>query len=141
MKRLIPIIIATLALTACGSKTYYVTSTEVPNSPETTEKVTKTTDAPIATPAPTVPSYTSEDEFIYDIETSYGKYISVSDQQMIDTGYATCDSLWSGSTGYDVLNSIISSAEGDANIEEFLTSVVASAVINFCPDQEYKFGE
>ena len=128
-----------LALVACGSKTYYVTDTEVPNSPETTVKVVKTTDAPIATPAPTVPSYTSEDEFIYDIETSYGSYISVSDQDMIETGYATCESLWSGSTGYDVLNSIISSADGDADIEEFLTSVVASAVINFCPDQQYKF--
>jgi hypothetical protein len=138
MKRLIPIIIGTLALVGCGSKTVYVTSTEVPNSPETTEKVVKTTDAPIATPAPE-PAYTTEDEFIYDIETSYGKYISVSDEQMIDTGYATCNALQSGSTGYDVLNSIISSANGDADIEEFLTSVVASAVINFCPEQEYKF--
>jgi hypothetical protein len=133
-------VVALLALTACGSKTVYVTSTEVPNSPETTEKVVKTTDAPIATSAPE-PVYTDEDEFIYDIETSYDKYISVSDEQMIDTGYATCDSLWSGSTGYDVLNSIISSANGDADIEDFLTSVVASAVINFCPDQQYKFGE
>lgn len=138
MKRLIPIIIGTLALVGCGSKTVYVTSTEVPNSPETTEKVVKTTDAPIATAAPE-PVYTTEDEFIYDIETSYGKYISVSDEQMIDTGYATCNALQSGSTGYDVLNSIISSANGDADIEEFLTSVVASAVINFCPEQEYKF--
>ena len=137
MKRLIPIIIATLALTACGTKTVYVTSTE---APDTTVKVAKTTNAPIATPAPTAPSYTSEDEFIYDIETSYGSYISVSDEQMIDTGYATCDALWSGSSGYDVLNSIISAAGGDADSEDFLTSVVASAVINFCPDQEYKFG-
>lgn len=131
-------VVALLALTACGSKTVYVTSTEVPNSPETTEKVVKTTDAPIATSAPE-PVYTDEDEFIYDIETSYDKYISVSDEQMIETGYATCDALWSGSTGYDVLNSIISSANGDADIEDFLTSVVASAVINFCPDQQYKF--
>jgi hypothetical protein len=131
-------VVALLALTACGSKTVYVTSTEVPNSPETTEKVVKTTDAPIATSAPE-PVYTDEDEFIYDIETSYDKYISVSDEQMIDTGRATCNALWSGSTGYDVLNSIISSANGDADIEDFLTSVVASAVINFCPDQQYKF--
>ena len=131
-------VVALLALTACGSKTVYVTSTEVPNSPETTEKVVKTTDAPIATSAPE-PVYTDEDEFIYDIETSYDKYISVSDEQMIETGYATCDALWSGSTGYDVLTSIISSANGDADIEDFLTSVVASAVINFCPDQQYKF--
>ena len=135
------IIIATsilLTLTACGSKTVYVTSTE---SPDTTVKVVKTTDAPIATPAPTqAPAvWNDEDEFISDIKSSYSKYISVSDEQMIDTGYATCAALRTGSSGYDVLNSIINSADGDADIEDFLTSVVASAVINFCPEQEYKF--
>ena len=135
MKRIIPIIISTLALVGCGTKTVYVTSTE---APDTTVKVVKTTDAPIATSAPE-PVYTDEDEFIYDIETSYDKYIYVSDEQMIDTGYATCAALRSGSSGYDVLNSIINSADGDADSEDFLTSVVASAVINFCPEQEYKF--
>jgi len=126
-----------ITLASCGgTKTVYVTD----SSPETTPE---TTDAPIATPAPTEAPvvYTDEDEFIYDIETSYGKYISVSDQQMIDTGYATCDGLRSGLSGYDVLSTLVSSADGNADIEEFLTSVVASAVINFCPDQEYKFSE
>ena len=137
-RKLLLVLGLSLALVACGSKTYYVTSTEAPNSPETTEKVVKTTDAPIATSAPE-PVYTDEDEFIYDIETSYDKYIYVSDEQMIDTGYATCAALRSGSSGYDVLNSIINSADGDADSEDFLTSVVASAVINFCPEQEYKF--
>ena len=135
MKRIILIIISTLALVGCGTKTVYVTSTE---APDTTVKVVKTTDAPIATSAPE-PVYTDEDEFIYDIETSYDKYIYVSDEQMIDTGYATCAALRTGSSGYDVLNSIINSADGDADSEDFLTSVVASAVINFCPEQEYKF--
>ena len=135
------IIIATsilLILTACGTKTVYVTSTE---APDTTVKVVKTTDAPITTPAPTqAPAvWNDQDEFISDIKSSYGKYISVSDEQMIDTGYATCAALRTGSSGYDVLNSIINSADGDADIEDFLTSVVASAVINFCPEQEYKF--
>jgi hypothetical protein len=135
------IIIATsilLALTACGSKTYYVTSTE---APDTTVKVVKTTDAPIATSAPTqAPAvWNDQDEFISDIKSSYDKYIYVSDEQMIDTGYATCAALRSGSSGYDVLNSIINSADGDADSEDFLTSVVASAIINFCPEQEYKF--
>ena len=135
------IIIATsilLTLTACGSKTVYVTSTE---APDTTVKVVKTTDAPIATPAPTqAPAvWNDQDEFISDIKSSYCKYISVSDEQMIYTGYATCAALRTGSSGYDVLNSIINSADGDADSEDFLTSVVASAVINFCPEQEYKF--
>jgi hypothetical protein len=141
------IIIATsmiVALVACGGKTtervVYMPATDAPT---TTIKVVKTTDAPIATPAPTQPPvvWNDEDEFISDIKSSYSKYISVSDEQMIDTGYATCNALLSGSSGYDVLNSIISSANGDADIEDFLTSVVASAVINFCPEQEYKFND
>ena len=135
MKRLIPIIIGTLALTACGSKTIYVTSTD---APATTVKVTKTTDAPIATPAPE-PVYTDEDEFIYDIENTYNSPIYLDEQDMIETGYVTCDGLQSGLSGMDVIQVIISSAEGDSNIEELLGVIVASAVINFCPEQQYKF--
>jgi len=60
MKRLIPIIIGVLTLTACGSKTVYVTSTE---APDTTVKVAKTTDAPIVTtPKTTTPTTTEAPE-------------------------------------------------------------------------------
>jgi hypothetical protein len=140
MKRLIPIIITTLALTACGTKTVYVTDTEVPNSPETTEKVVKTTDAPIATSAPE-PVYTTEDEFIYDIESNYDGTIYLENQDMIDAGYSTCDGLRSGMSGYDVLDVIISSSDGIASVEELLGTVVAAAVVNFCPEQQYKFND
>ena len=132
------IIIATsilLTLTACASKTVYVTSTE---APDTTVKVTKTTDAPIATPAPE-PAYTDEDEFIADIYNENTGPIYLEDQDLIDTGYAVCDGLRSGMTGYDALDAIVSSSEGDAAVEELLINVTASAVINFCPEQQYKF--
>jgi len=137
------IIIATsilLTLTACGSKTVYVTSTE---APETTVKVTKTTDAPIATSpidtyAPPV-TWTDEDEFIADIYNENTGPIYLEDQDLIDTGYAVCDGLRSGMTGYDALDAIVSSSEGDAAVEELLINVTASAVINFCPEQQYKF--
>jgi hypothetical protein len=135
MKRLIPIIIGTLVLVGCGSRTYYVTSTDAPT---TTVKVTKTTDAPIATGAPE-PAYTDEDEFIYDVETGYDNTIYLEDQDMIDAGRATCDALRSGSTAYDTFDAILSSADGDSDIEALLTTVVASAVVNFCPEQQYKF--
>jgi hypothetical protein len=139
------IIIATsilLTLTACGSKTVYVTSTE---APETTVKVVKTTDAPIATSpmdtyAPPV-TWTDEDEFIADIYNENTGPIYLEDQDLIDTGYAVCDGLRSGMTGYDALDAIVSSSEGDAAVEELLINVTASAVINFCPEQEYKFNE
>jgi hypothetical protein len=58
---------------------------------------------------------------------------------MIDAGRATCDALRSGSSAYETISAIASSADGDPDIEELLTSVVASAIINFCPDQQYKF--
>ena len=140
------IIIATsilLTLTACGSKTVYVTSTEVPNSPETTVKVVKTTDAPIATPAPTqAPAvWTDEDEFIADIYNENSGPIYLEDYDLIETGYAVCEGLRSGMSGYDALNAIVSSSEGNAGVEELLINVTASAVINFCPEQEYKFNE
>ena len=140
------IIIATsilLTLTACGSKTVYVTDTEVPNSPETTEKVVKTTDAPIATPAPTqAPAvWTDEDEFIADIYNENSGPIYLEDYDLIETGYAVCEGLRSGMSGYDALNAIVSSSEGNAGVEELLTNVTASAVVNFCPEQAYKFNE
>ena len=139
MKRLA--ILGVLILAACGgTKTIYVTDTEVPNSPETTEKVAKTTDAPIATSGPE-PVYTDEDEFIYDINTSYDNAIYLEDQDMIDAGRATCEALRNGGTAYETISAIASSAGGDPDIEELLTSVVASAILNFCPEQEYKFNE
>ena len=137
MKRLIPIIITTLALTACGSKTYYVTDTEVPNSPETGYDTTDTTDAPIATAAPS--TWTEEDEFIFDINESYGSNTGVSDDEMIESGYLVCTTLRGGASGYEIVEALSSSTNGDRDVEEFLSAVIASAVINFCPEQQYKF--
>ena len=138
MKRIIPIIIGTLILIGCGTKTVYVTSTD---APETTVKVVKTTDAPIATPAPTQPPavWSDEEEFIYDINNGYDETIYLEDQDMIDAGYTTCDALRNGMSGYEVLEVIISSGGGIPSIEELLGTVVASAVVNFCPEQAYKF--
>ena len=135
MKRLISIVIGTLVLVGCGSKTVYVTSTE---APDTTTKVAQTTDAPIATPAPE-PVYTDEDEFIYDIENNHDFPIYLDEEVMIETGYATCTGLQSGLSGMEVIEVVISSAKGDSNIEDLLITIVASAVTNFCPEQQYKF--
>ena len=143
MKKIIIVTSILLTLTACGSKTVYVTDTEVPNSPETTVKVVKTTDAPIATPAPTqAPAvWTDEDEFIADIYNENSGPIYLEDYDLIETGYAVCEGLRSGMSGYDAIDAIASSAEGNAAVEELLINVTASAVINFCPEQEYKFNE
>lgn len=121
-------------IAACGgTRTVYVNTTD---APDTTTKVVKTTDAPIATPAPTTMApWTDEDEFLYDIETNYYGTIYVSDYEMISTGQLVCDSLLSGMSGEEVIWAIVQ-AGGDT---EFVTTVVASAVANFCPSQTYKF--
>jgi hypothetical protein len=136
-RKLLLVLGLSLALVACGSKTYYVTSTEAPNSQETTVKVVKTTDAPIATAAPS--TWTEEDEFIFDINESYGSNTGVPDDEMIESGYLVCTALRGGASGYEIVEVLSSSANGDPDIELFLSSVIASAVINFCPDQQYKF--
>ena len=134
MKKVFALTLGLVALTACGSKTVYVTSTEVPNSPETTVKVVKTTDAPIATLAPE-PVYTEEDEFIYDIESNYSGTIYVGRDQMIETGRLVCESLLDGMSGQEVVWAI-ENAGGDI---DFVQVVALSAVANFCPSQVYKF--
>jgi hypothetical protein len=135
MKKIIIGACALIALTACGgTKTVYVTDTEVPNSPEKT--VVKTTDAPVATPAPTTQApWTEEDEFIYDIESNYPTTIYVTRSQMIETGRIVCDYLLDGMTGQEVVWAI-ENAGGDL---EFVQLVALSAVANFCPSQIYKF--
>ena len=120
-------------IAACGgTRTVYVNTTD---APDTTTKVVKTTDAPIATPAPTVAPWTDEDEFLYDIKTNYYGTIYVSDYEMISTGQVVCDSLLGGMSGEEVIWAVVE-AGGDT---EFVTTVVASAVTNFCPSQLYKF--
>lgn len=124
-------------IAACGgTRTVYVNTTDALNVNEGYEVVT-TTDAPDTTPAPTLPpvAWTDEDEFLYDIETNYYGTIYVSDYEMISTGQLVCDSLLSGMSGEEVVWAVVQ-AGGDT---EFVATVVASAVANFCPSQSYKF--
>jgi hypothetical protein len=118
-------------IAACGgTRSVYVKTTD---APDTTTTVVETTDAPIATPAPA--PWTDEDEFLYDIKTSYYGTIYVSDYEMISTGQVVCDSLLGGMSGEEVIWAVVQ-AGGDT---EFVTTVVSSAVVNFCPSQIYKF--
>lgn len=131
--KLTPIIIGTLALASCGgTRTVYVNTTE---APDTTVKVVKTTDAPIATPAPTLPpvTWTAEDEFLYDIKSTVG-YTGVSDYDLLDTGYLVCQTLRAGASAQDLLIAITSVGYS----QDFLISLSASAVLNLCPDQSWK---
>ena len=58
---------------------------------------------------------------------------------MIESGYLICTTLRGGASGYEIVEALSSSTNGDRDVEEFLSAVIASAVINFCPEQQYKF--
>lgn len=132
MKKRIIMLGALFTLASCGgTKTVYVVNTD---APDTTVKISTTTDAPIAiAPAP-APVYTVEDEFIFDIENSYGQ-IYMDEQELITVGRTTCSTLRGGATADDIYMAI-NSVTGD---QEFVIVVVASAITNFCPEQSYKF--
>lgn len=135
MKKTIITLGALLTLASCGgTKTVYVVNTD---APDTTVKLNTTTDAPIAiAPAPApMPTYSAEDEFIFDIESSYGT-IYMDEQELITVGRTTCSTLRGGATADDIYLAI-NSVTGD---QEFVIVVVSSAIVNFCPDQSYKFG-
>jgi Protein of unknown function (DUF732) len=131
MKRVLAL--GLISLAACGgTETVYVDRTD---APDTTVKVVRTTDAPIATPAP--PAWSEEDEFLWDIQNEFG-YTGVNDSDLIETGYLVCDSLRAGAQAWDVATALEQSAS-DYRTRDMLIAVTASAVLNFCPDQYYKF--
>ena len=120
-----------LALTACGhttEKIVYVPETDAPteatDAPETTKPIVT---QPVAT-------WTDEDEFIWDIESSYGT-IYIPESDVIEVGYLVCQTLRGGATASDIYIAL-----GNLDDATFATAVTASAVINFCPDQQWKFG-
>ena len=138
MKKIIAITALACGLVACGSKTVYVVDT-LPGedttdteAPETTVKKTTTTTEVVITQPPV--TWTAEDEFLFDVKNSVG-YVGVSDYDLIETGYIVCDALRSGATIYDLADAISSIGYQ----QEFLAAVSASAALNLCPDQAWKF--
>lgn len=102
-----------------------------------------TPEAQVASTQPT-PTYSSsftskEKSFLSDVRELYTGIIYVEDQLIIDAGYKTCDLFRMGYTLQDVIDVLNESARGDESIYELLSSVVAAAVFNFCPEQDYKF--
>lgn len=121
MKKIALIAGSLLALTACGSKTVYVTADSTPQSaPETTQPL----------PRPSVSSL--DRAFIQGVIESIGPlYIPESD--VIDAGLYTCEFMRSGGTVYE-LEQII--AEG--SYPEFMAAIIVMAIAVYCPDQMYK---
>jgi predicted small lipoprotein YifL len=122
--------IALVALTACGTKTVYVTA-------EPASTPAPTTTAPITAPPTTEPAFTpgTTEDFIIAVESMTGPLL-LPDSEVIETGILTCDFLRDGGSAYDV-----STAVNDNPDPEFISAIVAAAIIILCPDQQYKFDD
>lgn len=118
-----------LALTACGTKTVYVTA-----EPASTTKAPTTQPATTQAPEPEfTPGSTSD--FIIAVESLIGT-LYVAEAEVIETGMMTCDFLRNGASAYDVSDLVYSNPD-----PEFIAAIVAASVIVLCPDQKWKFDE
>jgi len=125
-----------ITITACGkTETVYIEkstttppTTETPSTPETTYQT-----------LPAEPEWTVEDEYLWDITSQHGTAL-VDDTTLIETGYVVCDTLRAGVPVEQVAYTLIQSSQGNYQIQQYLTTVVASAIVNLCPEQQYQIG-
>ena len=131
MKRLIAVAGLTL-LSACGTKTVYVTETKDPE-PKVTTTVKKTT-----TTTEALPMLTTEDQFLMAIYSVYDGDIYASDDLLIDIGNAMCGLFRGGGNSWTASQAIVQALPNDPDAQILATAVTAAAVLYFCPDQGYK---
>ena len=134
--------IGLLGLTACGgTKTVYVVNTEPEQTeaPETTVRVT-TTDAPIAV-APSDEPYRNSDEriFLASFHSMYTGYLVLNDEELLNLGYTMCGAMDNGYSLETVVNAIIYEYPNmSQQDQDFVSAVLASAIINLCPQHEWQ---
>lgn len=131
-----------IGITACGkTETVYIEkSTTTPATTDTPTSTPETTYQTLpAEPAPAEPAWTVEDEYLWDIKSQHGTAL-VDDTTLIETGYIVCDTLRAGVPIEQVALTLIQSSQGNYQIQQYLTTVVASAIVNLCPEQQYQIG-
>ena len=115
------IIICTLALTACGSKTIYVTSTDAPSS------------------------MSSEDLFVEFMYEEVGYIInedgSIGPSDMVETAKLTCKYLQNGTASLAlVLEAAMASAPLSTQ-KKYMRTNITGALTFICPDQYWRIDE
>jgi hypothetical protein len=111
-------------------------------APLETNGVPKTTDAPVATPAPpvTLSESTRHAIFINDIEGTIQEPV-YDEQGAIETGYMICDVLRTGAGTLEEVMDIVLDQSSTSDDLLFLTALTASALTTLCPDMAYMIDE
>lgn len=122
-----------ILLTGCGGGGSTETATPTVTVTETTE--------PLDVYEPEPSGFTSaEDEFLYDVHSVGNSVIeSNTDAQIVSVGHTVCDTLDKGNTVDDISRYLI--ATGDYTTDndiEFVSTMIAGAVVNLCPEYDYQ---
>lgn len=144
MKKLLFTLIATFALVSCGkTQTIYVVDS-LPEDVATTQDIPDTTRPRPTTTAPkyTPPSnyYTYDEQaYIDSLYSIYSGVIYLSDDELLNMAYTICSTLDTG-INLETLLAILASELTYANADtfDFLSAVVASAILNLCPRHQWQ---
>ncbi len=108
MKRILPLLLGlTIALTAC--------SVDEGSTPDSDANVP-----------------TTEEEFLFDLNSAAPELDDVTDAAMVELGHVICQRLGEGMSIDTVIATGVASGLGDNAI----AATIAAAIVNFCPAQE-----
>jgi len=143
MKKFAALTALLITLAACGgTKTVYVVDTLPPEMTTTSPKTATTKPRPTTTVARYIPptNYYSYDEqaYIDGVASLYSSYIFISDDELLDTGYAMCNTLDSGISLSTLLVILASELPPTADMAEFSSAIIASAIYNLCPEHTWQ---
>lgn len=95
------------------------------------------------TPEPEVPSYSSEEEFLYAVNSMDNSVIAyTSDSDLLNMGWGVCDVLDEGYTLDDIANELIYNSDLSTETEfEAVGIIMAGAVSYLCPEYEYMISD
>lgn len=139
-------VVGTLALTACGKETVYVTQTEAPTTeaPVTLPPVTSTAPAPTRPPASYDNTQTNgqydQAGFMSAVQVGAPTvYILMPDADILNMGLLICETFDSGATLDEVTQMMVSAMmdSGSMGFMEELAAVQASAMLYLCPEHAW----
>lgn len=86
---------------------------------------------PEPTPTVTAASNSVEDEFVHDIELYESNWEQYGNrEELISLGYKTCESLTAGVS----LDEYVAAGDASGLPYEFMTTMLAASIVNFCPE-------
>lgn len=128
MKRTIICALLPFTAVAC-TKTVYQTA------PTTTTTQTTTTIPATPAPLPTMPyRYDPEDSFVNAIYRNFDGLIYLTDRELLETGYTTCEAITNGVPRNLIIQTMINASDGTTEMQNLFAAMAAAATSYLCPE-------